>query len=230
MTASEIIAKCRLFNGLTDEQRARLAAEAVVVRLRKNQRVFAEGAPCPGLYVVGSGLVRVYKLAPTGKEHVLHFVEPGMTFAEVAAMGGFACPANAEAVEPSTCALLPTDRFQRLLHADHPLCLQLLVGMSLWVKHLIGLLEDIVLRDATARVARHLVQSAVAAGTHDFTLPMLKKDLASHLNLTGETLSRTLRRLADTGLIELQATQRIRVLAADALRDVAAGLPPGEFD
>ena len=46
-------------------------------------------------------------------EHVLHFVDPRLTFAEVAASGGFACPAFAEATKESTCVLLPAEPFTR---------------------------------------------------------------------------------------------------------------------
>ena len=70
--------------------------------------------------------------------------------------------------------------------------------MALWVRHLIGLMEDIVLRDAAGRLARHLLEACGPEGEM-FTLPSLKKDLASHLNLTSETVSRTLAALGTPG-------------------------------
>lgn len=98
--------------------------------------------------------------------------------------------------------------------------------MAAWVQHLIGLLEDIVLRDAAGRVARHLLQQAAGSGS-EFALPILKKDLASHLNLTSETLSRILRRLAESAMIEMPDQQSIRVLDRGRLAEVADGLPLG---
>lgn len=225
----DILRKCPVFRGLSDDLRALLTEAAVTKKYEKGARIFRYGDPCPGLYVVGEGLVRISQTAPNGKMHVLHFAEPGRTFAEVAAMGSFNCPANADAMEETVCVLLPTDRFRRLLEENHALCLQLLAGMSLWVRQLVGLLEDLALRDAGGRVARHLLKSAPPNAETWFTLPMLKKDLASHLNLTSETLSRTLRRLAETGLIEVAEGQRMCIRRQEALREVAEGLLPAEF-
>ncbi len=249
--AREIVRKCRMFHGLEPEWRDVLASIAVLRRFKRNERIFSQGDPVPGLYCVGQGLVRIFKLAPSGKEHVLHFADPGKTFAEVAALGGFTCPANAAAVEETLCALLPNDRLHALLRQHHALCLQLLSGMALWVRQLVALIEDLVLRDAGGRVAGHLLASDPTGGRTDasgggtdatrggtetgrrpaFTLPMLKKDLASHLNLTSETLSRTLRRLAEAGLIEMgEGSREIRILDPTRLRQVAEGLLPAEFE
>ena len=226
----EIVRKCGLLRGLETQWQEVLATAGIVRSYKKSARIFRQGDECPGLFIVGQGLVRIYKIAPTGKEHVLHFAEPGQTFAEIAAIGGFACPAHADAVEDSVCLVIPTDRFQHLTREHHELCLQLLGGMALWVRQLVGLLEDLVLRDASGRVARHILQADTTGGRAPFVLPMLKKDLASHLNLTSETLSRTLRRLAESGLIEMGAGQQIRVVDAGGLRDVAEGVPPAEFE
>jgi len=227
-TAVAIIRGCGLFCGLTEGSFEKIARIARRVRFGRGQTIFREGDPCPGIYVVGEGTVRIFKIAPSGKEHVLHFARAGMTFAEVAAIGGFDCPAHADASEDSVCVLVPRAGFRQILAEDHSFCIEMMTGMSKWVHHLVGLLEDLALRDAAARVARHLIQSDETRGQGEFTLPMRKKDLASHLNLTSETLSRTLYRLVDCGLIETRE-QRIRICELAKLQEVADGLAPAEF-
>jgi CRP/FNR family transcriptional regulator len=227
-TAAEIIRGCGLFGGLTPGSLEKLTKIARTVRFGRGQTIFREGDPCPGIYVVGEGTVRVFKTAPSGKEHVLHFARAGMTFAEVAAIGRFDCPAHADVTEDTICVLIPEAGFRRIIDEDHGFCIEIMSGMSKWVHHLVGLLEDLVLRDATARVARHLIKSDSTGGRGEFTLPMRKKDLASHLNLTSETLSRTLHRLVDCGLIETQG-QRIQIFDLAKLEEVARGLAPAEF-
>jgi CRP/FNR family transcriptional regulator len=227
--AREILTRSRFFRALSEKSLGKLTGMARVVEYSRGEVIAAQDDPCPGIFVVGEGGVRIYKIAPSGKEHVLHFVHPGMTFLEVAAIGGFDSPAFVEAIEETTCALLPRDLLKRELERDHGLCLQLMEGMAARVRHLLGLLEDVVLRDATGRVARHILQAA-GEGDGPFPLRVLKKDLASHLNLTSETLSRTLRRLTASGLIEMTGQQRILILDRAALQDVSEGLPPSEFE
>jgi CRP/FNR family transcriptional regulator len=221
----DILQHCRLFAEVQGPSFQRLATIARLVKLQKGERVFSDGQECPGMYVVGSGLVRVFKTAPNGKEHVLHMVGPGQTFAEVAAIGNFPAPANAEAVVPSACVLLPLRPFRQALEEDHPLCLGMMTGLAFWVKHLVGLMEDIVLRDATGRLARYLLNSP-RNDDGTIELPTLKRHVASHLNLTSETLSRSLRRLADCGVIAQHEGSRVELLDHEQLRMIAEGMTP----
>lgn len=200
MNIADVLASCSFFSHVDDASRKRLARMAVRRDFRKGEVIFRDGEPAPGVFIVASGLVRVYKLAPTGKEHVLHLASPGMTFAEVAVLGDFPCPAFAEALEETACVLLPVEPFTKALREDHRLCLQILSGMATWVKSLVSLLEGIVLRDALGRVAGYLLQAQADQGAV-ISLPGLKRHVASHLNLTSETLSRTLRQLREERLI-----------------------------
>ena len=222
LNVAEILQSCRLFAEVEGKSFQRLATIARIVKFAKGQRIFLDGQPCPGVFVVGSGLVRVYKTAPSGKEHVLHMVGPGMSFAEVAAIGGFDVPASAEAVTAATCVLLPLEPFRKAMQEDHSLCLGMMTGLAFWVKHLVGLMEDVVLRDAAGRLARYLLNSPTA-DDGAIELPTLKRHVASHLNLTSETFSRSLRRLIDSGAIAEGEGSRIRFVDRKRLEAIAAG-------
>jgi CRP/FNR family transcriptional regulator, dissimilatory nitrate respiration regulator len=228
MNVIDILHECPLFSGVHAGGFRRLATIARLCQFRKGQVIFRENEPCPGVYVVGQGLVRVFKTGSGGREHVMHIAEPGDSFAEVAALGDFPLPASAEALKKTTCALLPQDRFRQVLTEDHELCLDMLSGITLWVRRLVTMVEDIALRDAAGRVARFLLELSESKSAADGTikLPGLKRHVASHLNLTSETFSRTLRRLIDAGLIAEIDAARVRLLHPKKLRQVAAGLFP----
>ncbi len=218
----DILQSCRLFSQVHPAGFQRLVTIGRLARFEKGQVIFRDGQDCPGVYVVGSGLVRIFKVGPGGKEHVLHIVGPGETFAEVAAVGGLACPAHAEAIAATTCAMLPLEPFRKLMHEDHQFCLDMMTGLTLWVRHLVALMEDLVLRDATGRLARYLLD-ADPGGEGLIELPTLKRHVASHLNLTSETFSRTIRRLHEAGLIAQPDTGQIQLVDREGLRRAAEG-------
>ncbi|GAG06827.1 unnamed protein product, partial [marine sediment metagenome] len=194
----DILADCAMFSEVNEAGFQRLGVMSRICKFPKSYNIFREGADCPGIYVLGEGLVRIFRTGPGGKEHVLHMVEPGGTFAEVAAIGGFKCPASAQTIEPTTCVLLPMAPFRKLLEDDHELCLCMMSSMSSWVHDLVGLMGNVVLRDAAGRVASHLLQTSTE-DNNTIELPGLKRHIASHLDLTSETFSRVLRRFVQSG-------------------------------
>jgi len=224
----DVLHGCELFSGIPPAGFRRLAAIAQLRHFRKGQMVFREGDPCPGVYVVGQGQVRIFKTGAGGKEHVLHLVNPGGTFAEAAALGDFPMPASAEALKKTTCALLPLERFRGALLEDNALCLGMMAGLCGWVRRFVALLEDLTLRAAAGRMARLFLELAQTQSAADgiIELPGMKRHVASHLNLTGETFSRTLRRLVEAGLIAEIDQSRLQVLHPRKLRQVADGFFP----
>ena len=94
----------------------------------------------------------------------------------------------------------------------------------MWVRHLVGLVEGIVLRDTAGRVARYLVE--MGDGNRMMRLPGRKLDVASHLNMTSESFSRTLRLLRKEHLIAEQGDHELVILNPKGLQAVAEGLFP----
>lgn len=216
----DILADCSMFSEVNESGFQRLGVMSRICKFPKSYNIFHEGDDCPGIYVIGEGLVRIFRTGTGGKEHVLHMLGPGSTFAEVAAIGGLNCPASAETIEPTTCALLPLAPFRKLLEDDHELCLCMMTSMSAWVHDLVGLMGNVVLRDAAGRVASHLLQTSTSE--HDtIELPGLKRHIANHLNLTSETFSRVLRRFVQHGLISDTSNNQFQILDREGLEKIA---------
>ncbi|MBC7354191.1 MAG: cyclic nucleotide-binding domain-containing protein, partial [Thermogutta sp.] len=57
-SAVEILENCPFFADVNETAFRRLFAIARVVRFRSGQTIFVQNDPCPGMYVVGTGLVR----------------------------------------------------------------------------------------------------------------------------------------------------------------------------
>src|SRR5690606_17878678 len=74
--------------------------------------------PCarPGsVYVLESGLVRLYRVAPSGGETSFGYVAPGELFGELATFDGFAHEGFAQAMQDSVVWSLDRDAFERLV-------------------------------------------------------------------------------------------------------------------
>lgn len=222
----QVIRSCGFFRAVAPERLERIIGCARWREFERDEQILRPGDAPPGLFIVAEGAVRIYNLAASGKEHVLHLAGAGQTFAEVAVIGGFPAPAFAEATEPTRAVMIGADEFRAAMREDHQFCMELMLGMAKWVRHFIGLMEDIVLRDAAGRLAKYLVAAADEQDSAVVRLPSLKRHLASHLNLTSETLSRTLRRLAEAEIIAIDGRSAIEILNADQLADVADGLFP----
>ena len=64
----EVLARHPFFAGLGPDALDAVARRAVVRVYEKSAFLYLEGEPAPGLYVVASGRVRVYKTSENGRE------------------------------------------------------------------------------------------------------------------------------------------------------------------
>ncbi|MBI5445356.1 MAG: Crp/Fnr family transcriptional regulator [Deltaproteobacteria bacterium] len=209
-----------LFAGLEPEQLARVYAIGRTIEAGRRQVLFREGEPVEGMFVLLSGGVKIYKLSPDGKQHILHIVRPGQAFAEAAIFMARGYPAYAEALQKSKVFLLPKNPFLALLREEPDVSLNIIATLSRYLKMFADRIEDLSLKDVSARLARWLLQSADDRGRDFWELDMTKGELASQLGTVSETLSRTLRKFKEADWIQVRG-RFMKILDRNALQEVA---------
>jgi CRP/FNR family transcriptional regulator, dissimilatory nitrate respiration regulator len=218
MEPTEVIKKNPLFVGLTPEDLAQLGKIVQRRQSKKGDLLFCEGDEADGFYIVAAGKVKVYKLSPEGKERILHIVHPRGSFAEAAIFGDGRFPAYAEPLEPSILLFFPKNDFLQLLHSQSRIAINMIGGLSRFLRQFASQIEELTFKDVPARLARYLLD--LAGDALEFNLPISKSQLASNLGTVSETLSRTLRKLSDEGYLQVEG-KHITILDYDLLSDLS---------
>lgn len=188
------------FRSLDDEELTRLARALIERALDKDEVVFLEGEPCAGLYLVRDGNVKIYKLSPEGREQILSYVRPGGSFNEVAVFDGGANPANAVAVEPTQVWILPRQAIMDTIQAHPQVAVAVIRNLGMRLRHLVNLVEDLSLRQVSARLAKLLLETA----TDEEPRLLTQQEMASRLGTVREMIGRSLRQLEARELIRVE--------------------------
>ncbi len=141
----------------------------------------------------------------------------GETLAEASLASPTGYPASARAVEFSTVLLIPKTPVLELIGRNPDLALRMLGSMGAHLRVLVGMLDDLTLKDVETRLLNWLVKPGRAAAGGVIRLAGTKRVLAAELGTSSETLSRTLARLRDQKLIKV-AGQTITILDGAGLR------------
>lgn len=195
---------CDLFSGLSNEDLTAIARFSRALVLAKGDYLFHAGDPSRGFYVMQGGAINVHRVSAAGKEQVIHIFRAGESFAEAALASPSGYPADARAIEPSSVLLLPKDEILGLIGHRPDLALRMLGAMSAHLRVLIGMLDDLTLKDVETRLINWLVKNSDGRSA-TIPLPGTKRVMAAELGTSSETLSRTLGRLRDQHLISVAA-------------------------
>lgn len=208
------------------EALAELRRLGTMQRLQAGQPVFHEGDPARRVFMVTFGSLKIYTLLGDGRRQVTGFMFPG-DFLGISLDGEYAF--TAEALESAELWWFSRDAFARFVE-QNPAIEHELYRMS--ANELAAAQQQMVLlgrKTAAERLASFFLAllkrqervSGVAERSID--LPMSRLDIADHLGLTKETVSRMLAELRQRGLIRLIQQHRVEVLDRGRLGDVAAG-------
>jgi CRP-like cAMP-binding protein len=178
------------------------------------------------LRIVHRGRVKVYRTGETGEsgtEQLLRILFPGDFLGETTLLTGRPVDSWAVALEATEVCVLGSGQIGRLLRERPEVALRMLSTLSGRLDDAEQHLSSVTGASVCRRLADHLLHLAEEAGSATFRLPSTKKDLASYLGTTPETLSRRLGALQDAGLVRLGGRGLVEIRDAEALRTAMTG-------
>jgi CRP/FNR family transcriptional regulator len=189
-------------------------------------QVLRKGDEVEGVYLVTGGALRVFHLAPDGREATLYWVEPGQTciLALTAAFRREPYPAWVETdASPVSYVLVPHQKLRAILAAEEAVREFVFEALSGRVFELMSTLAETAVLRVEARVAALLLRRAESDGT----VHMTQARIAAHLGTAREVVFRALRALEARGLVE---TRRGVVLLCNRDELVATCGKDDDFD
>lgn len=223
----EALARVPYFQSLFPSEVRALVRQGATRTVAQGARVFTEGEPCHGLFVIIEGAVDVRQTSEAGREQSLHTEGAGATLGEVPLFDGGGYLASAVAAVPTRLLVLPRAALLKLCRQQPAVALALLETLARRVRRFAALAADLAFREVTERVARHLEATARAegrplmAGT-TLELTLTQEQLATRLGTVRELVARALAQLRRSGVIA-QRGRRVTILDPARLATRARG-------
>ncbi|CAG0967549.1 Transcriptional activator protein Anr [Methylophilaceae bacterium] len=204
-----LLPRFHLFSELNEDQLAFVAKETQAFSAARGDILFNRGDTAHGLFMLVSGQVKLAVNSSQGTEKVIGIISPRESFGEaIIFLDQAFFPIYAQATMDSHLLLVPKQVIFSLLERDTTVSRKMLAGLSMRNRQLVQDIESVALLTCTQRLIGYLLQiSSGATGSSHVTLPASKTTIASLLNLTPETLSRTMLKLQQQGLIEVHGKE-----------------------
>lgn len=212
----EFLKKINLFYDLKEDELTEVAGIVMERKYRKGRIIFMEGEPGEAVFFLKSGRIKISKQDDEGREHILHYVNPGEVFAEVVLFDGGAYPATAEVLEDAEVGVIGCSAMDNLVIGNPGIALALLKVMAGRLRFAQQKIMELALKDTTRRLAGALLKLAEEHGMPGeggvkICLSLTNQELANLVGTSRETVNRIMSELRRRKAITIEKQTGIMV-------------------
>lgn len=220
--ADTCVARVPVFAALAADDQRRVAALARPTRLAAGETAAAPGDD-PRLMVVHEGRLKVTRVAADGAEQIVRVLGPGEFTGETAVFSGRRPDGFAVALDDCRLCAFRHDDLETLVRAHPEIGLRMLATLGERLADTEDRLGSLTSRGVEARLADYLLglPTRWQDGAATVRLPLAKKDVASLLDTSPESLSRALASLTRRGAIAVGAGRTVAVTSPERLQELA---------
>ncbi|MFW7414432.1 Crp/Fnr family transcriptional regulator [Demequina sp. SO4-18] len=219
------VARVPVFAGLSEEDQTAVAGRARPVHLATGEIAYAATDPTSRLLVVHTGRLKIFRLSADGSEQIVRILGPGDFTGETSILTGRPPDDYAAAMDDSQLCVFRHEDLEELVRQHPGIALRMLSTVSERLSATEQRLNALGSHDIESRLAGYLLGLRVTwlEGEGVVTLPMAKKDVASVIDASPESLSRALARLASRGLISVGEGRSVSIMQPALLQRLADG-------
>jgi CRP/FNR family transcriptional regulator, anaerobic regulatory protein len=215
----DCIKKVPIFSNLTMEEMVEISMTTTQREYKKGESIYLEGEPSENLFVIHKGKVKISKLSEEGKEQIIRILHEGDFMGELSLFTQSPFMNNAEALETTSVCIVNGKELSRLIEKNPSISLKIMKELSSRLENTERLIESIGLGNVEQRVAEILLKMSDDTGV--VNLSISKRDLAAHIGMSQETLSRKLSSFQEEGWIRQEGQRKIIIINRASLERIS---------
>jgi CRP/FNR family transcriptional regulator, dissimilatory nitrate respiration regulator len=201
MTVRQQLVASDFFSHMSERNLDRLGGICLPKKIARRDTLFLEGQEGSLFFLLVDGRIQLYRLNPDGREVSIKVVGPGDVFAEVILFEEDHYPVCAAALTDCDLLAIPSIQFVCLLE-DQEFRNDFITLLMKKQRYLTRRIMYLTSNDVESRFLGFLDEQYGREGS--YTIQISKKDIATAIGATPETLSRLIQRLTAAGLISWQ--------------------------
>lgn len=221
----QALKKVTIFSMLDEQDLIKIASVAVERSYQKNRVIFSEGDIGNVLFILLSGMVKIFVNDKTGREVILKIMDENDFFGEMSILDGNYRSATIVALKGSKALLISKDDLVSLIRHHPSIAFNIMAALSRRLRKADDKIASLSFLDAYGKVAKVLLEFAAVIGKQDgdhivIDIPVSRREMAETAGVARETFARILSKYVSKGCLEIKG-KKIVILDHETLKKKA---------
>ncbi|AKP67502.1 Crp/Fnr family transcriptional regulator [Companilactobacillus ginsenosidimutans] len=215
-TDEDCLSLVTIFQSLPERDIATLAEIVSEHHYKSGEFLYHAGDNADSLMIIAHGQAKVFQIAANGKEQMIRILQTGDFDGEAALFENDERNSFAQTLMDTDVCSISRNDFQKLMKTSPELAVNMVNAFGQRITQLEQQNTEVTTASVESRLANYLLETSAGLDEERFTLPLKKKDIATYLGTTPETISRKLTKMADDNLLENKGL-KVKILDSDGL-------------